>query len=146
VVPLCCPCRFVSFNSYFQGLATQLETLNVQLAWWPLLKQAITPQIIEESMLWQFGDNPVKAAPVYKGSAKELHVHIARQDKDPIHIRLPAENALQLENLMPEHIHEHIRDAHIDLPAMREKLIQEGLEPQTLIDIKRSRHTTTTYI
>ena len=124
----------------FQGLATQLETLNVQLAWWPLLKQAVKTQVIEESMHWQLGNKPLTSAPVYKGSAKELHVHIERQDKDPIHISLPAENALQLENLMPEHIHEHLRDAHIDLPAMREKLIQEGLEPQTLIDIKSPTH------
>jgi len=124
----------------FQGLATQLETLNVQLVWWSLLKQAIKPQIIEESMHWESGSKPVKNTPVYKGSAKELHVHIERQDKDPIHITLPAENALQLENLMPEHIHEKLHDANIDLEALREKLIQEGIEPQTLINIKSATH------
>ncbi|MDQ6967898.1 MAG: AarF/UbiB family protein [Mariprofundaceae bacterium] len=121
----------------FQGLATQLETLNIQLAWWPLLKQAIKPNIIEESMHWQAGHKPMKkTVPVYKGSAKELHVHIERQDKDPMHITLSAENALQLEVFMPDHVHEHIRNANIDLTSLREKLIREGLEPQTLIDIK----------
>jgi len=124
----------------FQGLATQLETLNVQLPWWLLLKQAIKPQIIEESMRWESGSKPIKNTPVYKGSAKDLHVYIERQDKDPIHITLPAENALQLENLMPEHIHEKLHNANIDLVVLREKLIQEGLEPQTLIDIKTDEH------
>ncbi len=124
----------------FQGLATQLETLNIQLAWWPTLKQAIKPQVIEESTLWQLGKTLINETSVYKGSAKQLHIHIKRLDKEPIHITLPAENALQLESLMPEHIHEHMRDAHIDLNALREQLIQEGLEPQTLIDIKSPTH------
>ncbi|MDQ6957010.1 MAG: AarF/UbiB family protein [Mariprofundaceae bacterium] len=124
----------------FQGLATQLETLNVQLDWWACLKQAVKTQIIEESTLWQLGSAPINKTPVYKGSAKQLHIHIKRQGKEPIHITLPAENALQLEGLMPEHIHEHIRDAHIDLNTLREQLIQEGLEPQTLIDIHSPTH------
>lgn len=124
----------------FQGLATQLETLNVQLPWWPVLKQAIKPQVLEEGMHWQPGNKPVKITPVYKGSAKELHVHIKRQDKDPMHITLSAENALQLETLMPEHIHKHLHDANINLAELREKLIQEGLEPQTLIDISSSTY------
>jgi len=120
----------------FQGLATQLEALNVQLPWCATLKHILKYQTIEESIHWQPGDNPEKITPVYKGSAKELHVHIERQDKDPMHITLSAENALQLENFMPEHTHEYLRDANIDLASLRERLIQEGLEPQTLIDIK----------
>jgi len=124
----------------FQGLVTQLETLAVQLPWWSLLKQAIKPEIMEEVMHWQPGSVPTQETPVYKGSAKQLHIDIKRQDKDPIHITLSAENALQLENLIPEHIHEEIREANIDLQALRKKLIHEGLEPQTLIDIKNATH------
>jgi len=124
----------------FQGLATQLETLAVQLPWWPLLQQSIKPELMEEAMHWQPGSAPPQEKTVYKGSAKQLHIDIKRQDKDPIHITLSAENALQLENLMPEHTHEDIRKANIDLQALHKKLAHEGLEPQTLIDIKNDTH------
>ncbi len=120
----------------FQGLITQMETLNIQLPWWPILKQAISAHTMEESMDWSIGSTPTKDTPVYKGSAKELHIHIKLQEKEPIHITLSADNALQLENIMPEHVHQHIHDANIDLKDLRRKLIDQGLEPQTLMDIQ----------
>jgi len=124
----------------FQGLVSQLEILAVQLPWWQLLKQAIKPDIIEEVLHWQPGNTPINKTPVYKGSAKQLHIDITRQDKEPMHITLSAENALQLENLMPEHVHKQLHEAHINLSELHEKLLREGLEPQTLIDIRNDTH------
>ncbi|MDQ6954635.1 MAG: AarF/UbiB family protein [Mariprofundaceae bacterium] len=120
----------------FQGLIAQLETLNIQLPWWPLLKQAIKKQTLEEAIQWQPGNVPLASSPVYQGSAKQLHIHIERENKEPIHISLPAYQALQLESLMPDHIQQAVCDAKIDLRVMRESLLQEGLEPQTLFDIQ----------
>jgi len=124
----------------FQGLVTQLETLYVQLPWWPLLQQAVKTEIIEEAMCWQPGNAPTKKPPVYKGSAKQLHIDINRQGKEPMHLKLSPENALQLEILMPEHVHKQLHEAHVDLAKLREKLLREGLEPQSLINIKTATH------
>lgn len=122
----------------FQGLVTQLEAFDVQLPWWPILTQAIPEHTIEEAKTWQPGNAPNHALPDCKGSAEKLHIHIQLKDKEPIHITLPAKQALELENIMPEHIHQHIRDADIDLKKLRSQLLQQGLEPQTLIDIKQA--------
>ncbi len=122
----------------FQGLVTQLETFDVQLPWWPILTQAVSENNIEEARIWQPGSTPIHDIPDCKGSAEKLHIHIQLKDKKPIHITLPAKQALELENIMPEHIHQHIRDADIDLKKLRSQLLQQGLEPQTLIDIKQA--------
>jgi len=121
----------------FQGMVSQLETLNVQLPWWPMLKQSIQKNTMQQALEWQVGAAPYSRTPIYQGTAETLHIQVTRQDKDPIHIALPAYQALTLEALMPEHIHQHIHDANIDLKALQNRLIHDGLEPQILIDIEQ---------
>jgi len=124
----------------FQGLITQLETLQVTLPWWPLLKQCIDQETIDISLDWQ-PDQPIpSASPQYYGSAKELKIHIQRPNKEPMKISLTAESALHLEDLMPEHVLQHIQDADINLSTIRKQLLKEGLEPQVLIDLQTNEY------
>jgi len=131
-----CPSDLFLIIRVFQGLITQLESIHIQLPWWEMLTTAISQEILNTCLQWKPGTAPPKDEIHYFGSAKKLHIHITRQDKSPINIVLPANQALELHGIVPEHVRHHIENSNIDLLSMRERLLQEGLEPQTLIDIQ----------
>jgi predicted unusual protein kinase regulating ubiquinone biosynthesis (AarF/ABC1/UbiB family) len=135
-----CPADFFLIIRIFQGLISQLETLQIQLPWWQMLDTAIKQKSIERCLQWQPGTAIPKEEVTYFGSAEKLHINIQRDDKKPIEISLPANQALELHGIVPEHSRHHIEASGIDLLAMRERLLKEGLEPQTLIDIKTDTH------
>ncbi len=119
----------------FQGLVNQLECLKVQLSWPDMLEAAVGEQYITTALLWKFPKPALEPAPTPKGSAKSLHVHITRHGKSPMKIEMTAASALDLHNLIPEHLLPQIMAANIDIFAIEQDLHESGLEPQTLLDI-----------
>ncbi|MDQ6997987.1 MAG: AarF/UbiB family protein [Mariprofundus sp.] len=119
----------------FQGLVHQLESLKIQLSWPDMLDVSVGEQYIETALLWKFPKTAHEPAPTYKGSAKSLHVHITRDGRSPMKIEMSAASALDLHNLIPEHLLPQIKAANIDMLAIEQELHESGLEPQTLLDI-----------
>jgi len=119
----------------FQGLVNQMQSLKVQLSWPDMLDASIGEQYMITALLWKFPKTAHEPAPTPKGSAKSLHVHITRHGKSPMKIEMTAASALDLHNLVPEHLLPQIMAANIDVFAIEQDLHESGLEPQTLLDI-----------
>ncbi len=135
-----CPSDLFLIIRVFQGLIAQLDSINIQLPWWEVLTSAIKQKTLDTCLQWEPGTAPPKHDIQYFGSAEKLYIHIERQSKKPLHIVLPANQALELYGIVPEHARHHIEGSGIDLLAMREHLLKEGLNPQTLIDIQADTH------
>jgi len=119
----------------FQGLVTQLALLQVKLPWWPILQQALHEKTITSAKRWSVDGVDVPETVAVSGSATELFLLLQAQGKEPMRITLTAASALELESLMPEHLVQEIKDTGVDLQAIRQRLIVEGLEPQPLVDV-----------
>jgi len=129
------PAQLFLIIRIFQGLVSQLALLDVKLPWFPLLKQALKPITWEQAKLWTPEGIDLPETPQIEGSATTLSITIQPHGKNPMHITLTAVSALDLESLMPEHIAKEMHHAGIDLHAIREDLLKNGLEPQTLLDV-----------
>jgi len=129
------PAQLFLIMRIFQGLVCQLALLDVKLPWFPLLKQALKSSTWEQAKQWTPDGIALPELPDIGGSASQLSIRIQSHGKEPIQITLTAISALNLESLMPEHIAKEMQDSGVDLHAIRENLIKNGLEPQTLLDI-----------
>lgn len=119
----------------FQGLVSQLALLDVKLPWFPLLQQALKKSTWEQAKHWTPEGIDLPKPPEIQGSATQLFICIKPHGKNDINITLTAISALDLENLMPKNIASEMRDAGINLHDIREQLLKDGLEPQTLLDL-----------
>ncbi|MDQ6990954.1 MAG: AarF/UbiB family protein [Mariprofundaceae bacterium] len=120
----------------FQGLLSQLILLKVKLPWFPLLQQALKTSTWEQAKAWTPDDIEIAKQPEVQGSATHLCICIKPHGKNEINITLTAISALDLENLMPELIALEMRDAGVHLSDIRKKLLNDGLEPQILMDME----------
>jgi len=134
------PAQLFLIIRIFQGLVSQLALLNVALPWFPLLQQALQSSTWEQAKQWTPNNTPLPETPHIEGSAKQLVIDIQPHGKEPMHITLTAISALDLEALMPEHIAQEMRDAGVDLQAIRETILEHGLEPQTLLDVEMASY------
>ncbi|MDQ6974344.1 MAG: AarF/UbiB family protein [Mariprofundaceae bacterium] len=130
------PAKLFLIIRIFQGLLSQLALLDVKLPWFPLLQQALKQSTWEDAKHWTPKGIHLPEPPEVQGSATQLSIHIQPHGKNDINITLTAVSALDLENLMPETIASDMRDAGVHLSDIREKLLKEGLEPQTLLDLE----------
>ena len=130
------PARLFLVVRIVQGLCKQLELLQARLPWSPLLQQALSEQTWQQAQAWQCGNVALADTPKVGGSARSVHIHLKPNDKAAMDICLQASAALELHDLMPEHIRQEIQDVGIDFLAMRTDLLQHGLEPQVLVDVE----------
>ena len=121
----------------FQGLTQQLQQLRINLNWWNLLEKSV-----DETLLQQARDLNLPVIKVtttefktldFASQAKKLHVKITQNNQPLVSVELPAETALDLENLIPEDVRlELVQSGMIDLTAILQRLKSDGLSPQDL--------------
>lgn len=119
----------------FQGLIQQLQQLDVNLAWWPLLQQAVGGELIERAMAYQLPaiELPTATALSFDQQATKLCVRVTESGEQRVSVAMPAEAVLDLEHLIPEDVLERIiASGKIDLKQLADSIRANGIIPQQL--------------
>lgn len=119
----------------FQGLIQQLQQLDVNLAWWPLLQQAVGRELIEQAMAYQLPvvELPTATALSFDQQATKLCVRVTESGEQRVAVAMPAEAVLDLEHLIPEDVLERINaSGKIDLKQLADFIRANGIIPQQL--------------
>ncbi|MGZ8161204.1 MAG: AarF/UbiB family protein [Methylobacter sp.] len=129
----------------FQGLIQQLQQLDVNLAWWPLLQQAVGGEGIQQAMAYELPtivQDPTAKALGFDQQATLLCVRVTEGGKQRVAIKMPAEAALDLEHLIPEDVLAQIIDSGtIDLKQLGDSIRANGITPQQLFIFEDGRKT-----
>lgn len=119
----------------FQGLIQQLQQLDVNLAWWPLLQQAVGRDLIERAMAYQLPavELPTATALSFDQQATKLCVRVTEGGEQRVSVAMPAEAVLDLEHLIPEDVLERIvASGKIDLKQLADSIRANGIIPRQL--------------
>ena len=123
----------------FQGLTQQLEQLRVNLNWWEILQNSVGETILQQARNLHLPSVYVETASFkqlnFSQQAKELHVKITQNHSPLVSLKMPAEAALELEELIPHEVRAELaKNSAINLPSIIERLKLEGLSPQVLFE------------
>ncbi|MFA6051064.1 MAG: AarF/UbiB family protein [Methylobacter sp.] len=120
----------------FQGLIQQLQQLDVKLAWWPLLQQAVGDELIQYAVAYELpAIHPelTSSAPSFDQQAAKLYVKVTEKGEPRVSVAMPAEAVLDLDHLIPEDVLERIRESgKIDLKQLGDNIRTNGITPQQL--------------
>lgn len=123
----------------FQGLTQQLQQLRINLNWWEILQNSVGETILQQARNLDlpsiYIETPNFKQLDFSKQAKELHVRITQNNSLLVSLKIPAETALELEDLIPQEVRlELSKNSIIDLPLLIEQLKLEGLRPQVLFE------------
>ena len=115
----------------FQGLASQLQRLEVRLPWWPLLEQAVGADVIRQARALELpqlsSGTPIQAI------ASRLRVSVMEGEESKVALSMPAGAALDLDNIIPEDVLERIRHSQeVDIVQVITHIRRNGIVPQDL--------------
>lgn len=120
----------------FQGLIQQLQQLDINLPWWPLLQQAVGRELIQQAMAYELPaieQEATATALSFDQQASKLCVCVTDGGEQRVSLAMPAEAVLDLEHLIPEDVLERIiRSGKIDLKQLSYSLRANGITPQQL--------------
>ena len=129
----------------FQGLVEQLSYLQVSLNWWDVLQQAVGENIIKQAIDYDLPVVTVKASEIsacFSEQAETLNVQVKENSRTIVSVTLPAEAALEIENIMPEDVNELLTNSDdINLTNIVNNLRLKGLMPQMLFEFKNGEKT-----
>ncbi|MFZ2407267.1 MAG: ABC transporter, partial [Methylobacter sp.] len=109
---------------------------DINLAWWPLLQQAVGREGIQQAMAYELPaivqDSTAKALS-FDQQATLLCVRVTEGGKQRVAIKMPSEAVLDLEHLIPEDVLAQIIDSGtIDLKQLGDSIRANGITPQQL--------------
>ncbi|MDG4549203.1 MAG: AarF/UbiB family protein [Candidatus Contendobacter sp.] len=129
----------------FQGLAAQLGRLDAGLPWWPLLEQAVGAELMQRARAWTLPELPpelASGAVSIRAIARRLCVSVTEGNVPRVSLSMPAEAALDLENIIPEDVLERIRASGVAIGAIVNRVRASSIAPQELfvLDEGPKRH------
>jgi predicted unusual protein kinase regulating ubiquinone biosynthesis (AarF/ABC1/UbiB family) len=126
----------------FQGLAQQLQQLQVNLDWYRVLENSVgieTRTLARNLPLPPLPDGIRSAAREIAPSpdaAQHLKVLVTRDEEKVVEVTMPGRAARNIENLIPEDVlAQLLADQNIDMDAIKKQLIESGLAPQPVFDL-----------
>lgn len=119
----------------FQGLSAQLALLDVKLPWWPILTLAVSPIVLEQAATWLPPHQNITSQ-VVADLAQALKVTIIRRNEEDICMTMPAREAFQLHELIPEDIQQLLEQRGMNIEHLQKQLITEGLRPRDLFTLQ----------
>lgn len=122
----------------FQGLVAQLETLGIALPWWPELERTLGQDRLARARSCQPPLLPAAVAADAKSigaTARALCVRVVVDGRERVGVKMPAEAALDLEEIIPDDVLDQIREAGIDLEAIAARIRASGVAPQELFEL-----------
>ncbi|MFT4711634.1 MAG: tRNA A-37 threonylcarbamoyl transferase component Bud32 [Candidatus Azotimanducaceae bacterium] len=120
----------------FQGIVQQLQMLKVSLPWLEILHRSLDPEIIQNARLMLLPaikqEQQIKVSDV-RCLASALCIKVSSDGKEKVSARVPAELALDLENLMPSEVLDILRkDNEVDLVLIQRNIADSGVAPQAV--------------
>lgn len=120
----------------FQGTLRQLTQLQAHLPWWPLLREAAGAERLRRAEVASLPELPADLDRTPSADvATRLRVRIERGDQILQDLTLPAQAALELDQVIPAPVFERIAD--FDFTRMRQSLLDSQFAPQVLFDQER---------
>lgn len=120
----------------FQGIVQQLQMLGVSLPWLEILRRSLDRDTIEKArsmILPEIQEEQRIAVSDLKFLASTLCIKVSHEGQEKVSARVPAELALDLENLMPSDVLDILRkDAAVDLALIQSNITASGIAPQTV--------------
>ncbi len=119
----------------FHGVNQQLAQLDVALPWWPLLKNAVGAEVLEQARQLDLPTTATANNVTARTSARRLCVRIWEDGLPAISMDLPPEAATDLASLIPSTVLAQLNaEDGLDLPALSQRLQREGISPQDLFN------------
>lgn len=129
----------------FQGLIQQLQQLDVNLLWWPLLQQAVGQGLIQQALAYELPaieQEPNVAALGFDQQATLLCVRVSEDGEQRVAVKMPAEAVLDLEHLIPEDVLGRVvASGIIDFKQLGDSIRANGIVPQQLFDFEDGKKT-----
>lgn len=121
----------------FQGLIQQLQQLDVNLYWWPLLQQAVGRELLERADAYELPAVELEESGLkvlsFDQQATLLCVRVTEGREQRVLVKMPAEAVLDLEHLIPEDVLMRIiSSGTIDLTQLGDSIRANGIIPQQL--------------
>jgi len=121
----------------FQGLARQLESLQVFTSWWDILLASVSDETIQKARALKLPEVPAELENRSRvdAIANALHVKVTENGRNRAEVSLPAELALDLKEIMPAEVLDEIQRAGaLDLNMIEKQIIQSGIAPQLVFE------------
>jgi len=121
----------------FHGLATQLETLQVNLPWQSVffrIVDATTRDVVRRAPLPALPAGLSEKALNFRDMARYLKVQVVENGRQTTAVTLPASQVTVLETLIPEDILGKLQAGDIDLAAIKARACASGIVPQPLFE------------
>lgn len=138
------PANLLLLMRAFQGLEQQLEQLQVYQPWWPLLKESIGEELLQQARDFRLTDLPseLEQGPGIKAIAETLYVEVFKNGAPHVKVSLPAEAAMELATLMPEDVLEQLQNStEVDLVAIQQRIYDSGIAPQMVFEYQHAEKT-----
>ncbi|MDX8377153.1 MAG: AarF/UbiB family protein [Mariprofundales bacterium] len=128
----------------FEGIITQLATLNIHLPWWAILKNTVNEDLWQQARDMPLPELPAEIAALGNPElhpAKHLRVQIwpssGQAEDAEIDVCIPAVSAMDLPTLMPDAALAAVsRLPNNNLTSLPDRLRREGLQPQELFNFE----------
>ncbi len=124
----------------FHGLCCQIETLDVRLPWWPVLKLAVPEDIRSQAAAWRPPPVPGKKETKARADvARHLKVEVSRVEEQDIRMSMPASEAVRLREWIPADVREQLHREGVDIGALEREIRAQGLRPRELFSLRGSK-------
>lgn len=125
----------------FQGLAVQLEALDVRLPWWPVLQRSVGDGVLQEARSVVFPSS-VDAERRTQGEgsdlsglARFLRVRVEDAGREVVSVTLPAAEVAHLREQIPHDVCDRIDAKGVDLDARVAQILAHGIVPQEVFEL-----------
>jgi len=127
----------------FQGLVRQLQRLQVNLPWWPLLQQAVGEELIHQASLFKAPDLPADVLAAISDTeaiASVLRIVVSTDKEMIVDMTLPAQAALDLQEIIPDEVRLKIASAtDFDFKQLKERLLNSHFSAQEILAFKKEK-------
>lgn len=138
------PANLLLLMRAFQGLEQQLEQLQVYQAWWPLLKESVGEELLQQARDFKLPDlaPELEQGPGIKAIAETLYVEVLKNGAPHVKVSLPAEAAMDLAPLIPEEVLQQLdNSSEVDIVAIQQRIYDSGIAAQMLFEYQHGEKT-----
>lgn len=138
------PANLLLLMRAFQGLEQQLEILQIYQPWWPLLRESVGDELLQQARDFVLPPLPegLEQGPGLKAIAETLYVEVLKNGAPHVKVSLPAEAAMELASLMPEDVLKQLESSSdIDLEAIQQRIYDSGIAAQMVFEYQHGEKT-----
>ena len=123
----------------FQGLLSQLDILEVNLPWWPLLTQTIGKERLQQAADFQPAAVSLKytTTSTFADFSKTIHVQISERDTVIEQFTIPSAEVISLRKWIPEEVQQLLHEQGTDVEQFEQKAQSADTFPFTLFSTER---------